>query len=247
MRKTWWMLVATALAGATLSSQARADDNARARKILEEAFNHRYHWNDNFKGFSADFALTYDGKLVKGSVKADVTKPHGGVVVECGLANVKTLVSEVVGSTVTHTRGSTFVKSFGSSAFTIASKALHGGTKIASTGHGFFKDFTVKDGNIVENHGGHGEMSTEVKVEQVVWLANSGQTCLAPYSSTIKHGDTEQSGKNLESWSEIDGIWLPTWWRLSRNEGVAPWPKARLSWKTSRSNRRVDDESDHDN
>ena len=30
-------------------------------------------------------------------------------------------------------------------------RSSHGGTKIAITGHGFFKDFTVKDGNIIPN------------------------------------------------------------------------------------------------
>ena len=69
MRKTWWMLVATALAGTTLSSQARADDNARARKILEEAFNHRYHWNANLKD-SRSILPDVRRKTVKGSVKA---------------------------------------------------------------------------------------------------------------------------------------------------------------------------------
>ncbi len=219
MRKTCWILAVAALAGTTLSTRAWADDDARAHKIMEEAFNRRYHWNESFKGFSADFALTRDGKSVKGTIKADATKPHGGVTVECDDADAKKLVSDVVGSTVTHTRGSSFAKSFGSSSFAIAGEGARGGMKIAITGHGFFKDFTVKDANIVENHGGHGEMSTEVKVQQVVWLADSGKTLPRAYSFTIKNGDSEQSGKNVESWSEIDGVWLPTWWRLTRNEG----------------------------
>ena len=101
----------------------------------------------------------------------------------------------------------------------LPARALTGEQSLPYTGHGFFKDFTVKDGNIVENHGDHGEISTEVKVQQVVWLATSGKMLPRAYSFTIKNGDSEQSGKNLESWSEIEGIWLPTWWRLSRNEG----------------------------
>ena len=46
-----------------------ADDEPRARKMMEEAFNRRYRWSENFKGFSADSALTREGKTVKGSVK----------------------------------------------------------------------------------------------------------------------------------------------------------------------------------
>ena len=72
----------------------------------------------------------------------------------------------------------------------------HGGTKIAVSGHGFFKDFTVKDGNIIENHGGHGAMSSEVKVHQVVWMADSGKTLPREYAFTIKTGDHEQIGQD---------------------------------------------------
>ncbi len=229
MRKTWLMLAAAALAGATLSARAFAEDDARARKMMEEAFNRRYHWNESFKGFSADFTLHREGKTVKGTVKADTAKAHGGVTIECDDADAKKLVGDVLGSTVTHTRGSNFAKGFGSCSFAIAGEGAHGGTKIALTGHGFFKDFTIKDGNIIENHGGHGEMSSEVKVHQVVWLADTGKVLPRAYSFTIKNGDSEQSGKNLESWSEIDHVWLPTWWRLSRNEGSTTPVESTLS------------------
>ena len=218
MIRSWWLLTAAALAGTTLSAHAFADD-ARARKVMEEAFNRRYHWNENFKGFSADFALTREGKTIKGTIKADATKLHGGVTVDCEDSYAKKLVTDVLSSTVTHTRGSSFDKGFGSCSFAIAGEGAHGGTKIALEGHAFFKDFTIKDGNIIENHGGHGEMSSEVKVHQVVWLADSGKILPRAYSFTIKNGDSEQSGKNLESWSEVDHVWLPTRWRLSRNEG----------------------------
>jgi hypothetical protein len=122
---------------------------------------------------------------------------------------------------VTHTRGSSFEKGFGSCTFAGAGTGAHGGTKIAIEGHGFFKDFTVKDGNIIENHGGHGEMSSEVHVQQIVWLAESGKTLPRAYSFTIKTGDRVQSGHNVESWREIDGVWLPVRWHLERNEGSA--------------------------
>ncbi len=221
MKRTWMMLLM--LAPVTIMSlpAARADDDARARKLMEEAFNRRYHWNDGFKGFSADFSLTREGKAVKGTIKADATKSHGGVAVECDDADVKKLVSDTVASAITHTRASSFEKAFGSCTFAIAGDGAHGGTKIAITGHGFFKDFTVKDGNIIENHGGHDAMSTEVKVEQIVWLASSGKTLPRAYAFTIKNGDKEQSGKNMEMWREVDGTWLPTRWHLVRNEGSA--------------------------
>ena len=221
MTKAWWMLAVMAIAAVASLSPARADDETRARKMMEDAFNRRYRWSESFKGFSADFTFTREGKTVKGSIKADATKPHGGVTVECADEEVKKLVSDTVASTVTHTRASNFEKAFGSCSFAIAGAGAHGGTKIDLSGHAFFKDFTVKDGNIVENHGGHGEMSSEVKVQHIVWMAESGKTLPRAYAFTIKTGDREQSGKNVESWHEIDGVWLPARMHLVRNDGGA--------------------------
>jgi Protein of unknown function (DUF3386) len=221
MTRTCFMLALMAPALVLSLSAVRADDDTRARKMMEEAFNRRYRWDDGFRGFSADFSFTREGKTVKGTVHADATKPHGGVTAECDDADVKKLVSDTVASTVTHTRASSFEKGFGSCSFAIAGDGIHGGTKIALTGHGFFKDFTVKDGNIIENHGGHDALSTEVKVQQVIWLANSGKTLPRAYAFTIKNGDHEQAGRNVENWRKIEAVWLPVRWHMIRNEGSA--------------------------
>jgi len=168
MTKPGQVMAMLGLAIGALLTPVIAQDNARARKLMEEAFSRRYRWNESLKAFSADFMLTGEGKTVKGSIKADVTKPHGGVEVTCDDEQVKKLVQNTVASTVTHTRTASFDQGFGSCGFSIARDGTHGGTKIAVSGHGFFKDFTVKDGNIVENYGDRGKMSSEVKVRQVV-------------------------------------------------------------------------------
>ena len=229
MNRICLMLALLAPASVLSLSAARADDDARARKMMQEAFNRRYRWNEGFQGFSANFSLTREGKTVKGTIHADVTKPRGGVAVECDDADAKKRVSDTIASVVTHTRGSSFESGLGSCSFSIAGEGSHGGTKIAVTGHGFFKDFTVKDGNIIENHGGHGDMASEVKVQQIVWLAENGKTIPRAYAFTIKNGDREQSGKNLEMWREVEGVWLPTRWHLVRNEGSAAAVESTLS------------------
>jgi hypothetical protein len=219
MTKACSILCTMVLAAASSLNPARAADDARARKMMEDAFNHRYRWSESFKAFSADFTLNREGKTFKGTIKADVMKPHGGVVVECDDEAAKKLVADTLGSTITHTRASRFEQGFGDCSFSIAGAGTSGGTKIALEGHGFFKDFTVKDGNIIENHGGHGAMSSEVTVNQVVWLAECGKTIPRAYSFKIKNGDREQSGKNVETWQEVDGVYLPTRFRMTRNEG----------------------------
>jgi hypothetical protein len=62
-------------------------------------------------------------------------------------------------------------------------------------------------------------MSSEVRVRQVVWMADSGKTIPREYAFSIKTGDREQSGKTTETWREVDGVWLPTYYRMTRNEG----------------------------
>jgi hypothetical protein len=222
MRFNSGLILMTGLATFALASSARAGDDTRARKLMEDAFNHRYRWAESFKGFSADFSYRSEGKTVKGTVKADVTNPHGGVVVTCDDENVKKAVQSTIASTVTHSRASKFEKAFGDSTFAIEGEGSRGGTKIKVSGHGFFKDFTVKDGNIIENHGGHGEMSSEVSVHQVVWIAESGKTLPGEYSFKIKTGDHEQTGKTSETWREVNGVWLPTSYRMTRSEGSSP-------------------------
>jgi Protein of unknown function (DUF3386) len=189
---------------------------------MEDAFSRRYRWSESLKGFSADFTLTGEGKTVKGSIKADVTKPHGVVEVTCDDEQVKKLVRDTVASTVTHTRPASFDQGFSSCRFSIAGDGTHGGTKIAVSGHGFFKDFTVKDGNIVENHGDRGNMSSEVTVRQVGWIADSSKTLPREYAFKIRTGNGEQTGQTTETRREIDGVWLPTWYRMIRNDGSMP-------------------------
>ncbi len=222
MKRLGQVMATVSLTIGAVLTPALAQDEARARKLMEEAFSRRYRWNESLKGFSADFTLTGEGKTVKGSIKADVTKPHGGVEVTCDDEQVKKLVQETVASTVTHTRTASFDQGFGSCKFSIAGDEAHGGTKIAVSGHGFFKDFTVKEGNIVENHGNRGEMSSEVKVHQVVWIADSGKTLPREYGFKINTGNGEHTGQTTETWHEIDGVWLPTWYRMIRNDGSMP-------------------------
>src|SRR5271166_1968427 len=222
MRMPGQVMAMLSLAIGALLTPALAQDDTRARKMMEEAFNRRYRWNESLKGFLADFTLTREGKTVKGSIKADVSKPHGGVEVTCDDEQVKKLVQDTVASTVTHTRAASFDQAFGSCGFSVAGDGTHGGTKIALSGHGFFKDFTVKDGNIIENHGTRGEMSSEVKVRQVIWIADSGKTLPREYAFKIRTGNGEQKGQTTETWREIDGVWLPTWYQMIRNDGSAP-------------------------
>ena len=159
---------------AVMSFTAAADDDPRARKIMEEAFNRRYRWNEAFKGFWAEF-LSPGGKDGRGHQG----RRHQAARQRRGRMRRRRCQEACERDRCEHGHShspSSFEKAFGSCSFAIAGEGAHGGTKIAITGHGFFKDFTVKEGNIIENHGGHDAMSTEVKVQQIVWLAASGKT-----------------------------------------------------------------------
>jgi len=189
-------------------------DDAKARQLLQEASGRRYRWDKDLKGFSADFALTRDGKVVKGSVTVKLTGMRGDIQVACDDDSAKRAVREVLGNTVLHTRATTFDASFGKSSFALAGPGKDGGTVIKLTGHGFFKDFTVKDGFIVQNHGGAGGFESEVNVHQVAWIAELGMTVPKESSATITTGSGEdQVTRRIhtqEDWGQVHGYWFPT-------------------------------------
>ena len=82
MRNVWITLAAIGTTVVGFFTSRGAEDDARPRKMMEEAFNHRYRWNENLRGLG-HFTLSREGKTVKGSLRADVTKPHGGVEAVC--------------------------------------------------------------------------------------------------------------------------------------------------------------------
>ena len=126
MTRSGKIMALLGLALGAVSTPVLAQDQSRWRKLMEEAFNHRYRWNESLKGFSAEFTLTNEGKTTRGSIKADLGKPHGGVKVTGDDEQVKKLVQDTVASTVTHTRAASFEQGFGSCGFSIVGEGVHG-------------------------------------------------------------------------------------------------------------------------
>ncbi len=209
--------VLACLAGSAAWAQEPAvptKDDAKARQLLQEASGRRYRWDKNLKGFIADFALTRDDKVVKGSVTVKLTGMRGDIQVTCDDDSAKRAVREVLGNTVLHTRATTFDDSFGKSSFALAGPGKAGGTVIKLTGHGFFTDFTVKDGFIVQNHGGAGGFKSEVNVHQVAWVAELGKTVPKESSATIITGSGDDAVTRKihtwEDWGAAQGYVFPT-------------------------------------
>jgi len=73
MQKPGRLLAMIGLAVRTLSTPSLTQDDARARKLIEEAFSRRYHWNEDLKGFTADFTRTSEGKTNNGSINVNIT------------------------------------------------------------------------------------------------------------------------------------------------------------------------------
>jgi len=210
-------LLLASLAGRALLAQDAATatkDDAMARQHLQQASERRYGWDKSLKGFTADFALTRDGKTCNGRVTVKLTGMRGDIEVTCDEPSANRAVQEVLGNTVLHTRAATFQESFGDSTFALGGKGVHGGTVIQLTGHRFFKDFTVKDGFIVQNHGGAGGFESEVNVHQVAWIAELGKTVPKESYATIITGSGDNAvTRNIhtwEDWAAAHGSWFPT-------------------------------------
>ena len=204
----------TVLAGGMGVPQAIGEDDAKARQLLEQASSRRYRWDTNLKGFTADFTLTREGTSVTGKVTVALTGSRGDIQVDGDDAATKRAVREVLGNTVLHTRAATFEQSFGGSSFALGEQGRQGGTVIKLSGHRFFSDFTVKDGFIIQNHGGAGGFQSEVNVHQVAWIAELGKTVPKESSATIITGDGDDKVTRTihtwEDWSPAHGNWFPT-------------------------------------
>ena len=198
MTKSWLMLAMLALAAVMSLSAARADDDARARKMMEEAFNRRYRWSEGFKGFSADFSFTREGKTVKGTIKADATKPHGGVTVECDDADVKKLVSDTVASTVTHTRAPASRRHSARARSRSPAKGATAAPRLPSRAMASSRTSRSRTATSSRITAAMARCRARSRSSRSSGWPTSGKTLPRAYAFTIKNGDREQSGKNME-------------------------------------------------
>ncbi len=217
--------VALANQAATTTNEAATTikDDPAARELFREASGRRYRWDRDLQGFSADVTLELNGKSTTGTVTVKLDTPRLDIQVTGDDPALESYVREAVGISIVHARPTNFDESFAKTTFALAGPGRHGGTVITMTGHPVFRDFTVKDGFIVQNHTGAPGFETEVNVEQVAWIAELGKTVPKELLAKIVTGEGASKvtrwRHNREDWSQVDGYWFPTRYRTAITEG----------------------------
>lgn len=198
-------------------------DEPAARELFREASGRRYRWDKELKGFSANVTLEQNGKSTTGTVTVKLDSARLDIQVASDDPALEGVVRELVGVSVVHARPNNFDESYAKTTFALAGAGRHGGTVVKMTGHSIFRDFTVKDGFIVQNHTGGPGFETETNVEQVAWVAELGKTVPKELLAKIVSGEGDSKATrwrhSREDWSQVDGYWFPNHYRLAITEG----------------------------
>ena len=215
--------LANQAAPTTNEAATTTTDDPAARELFREASGRRYRWDKDLKGFSADVTLEQNGKSATGTVTVKLGSAKLDIQVASDNPALEGVVRELVGVSVVHARPNNFDESYAKTTFALAGPGRHGGTVIKMTGHSIFKDFTVKDGFIVQNHTGGPGFETEVNVEQVAWVAELGKTVPKELLAKIVSGEGDSKvtrwRHSREDWTQVDGYWFPNHYRLTITEG----------------------------
>ena len=93
---------------------------ANARDLFRAAYEHRYTWDTNFPGYSADIELKQGDEVYTGhvSIKPDMTVEVSGIADEEVKQSVYTQMRDIV----THRKRSSFEQSHGKNTFTLGEK-----------------------------------------------------------------------------------------------------------------------------
>jgi Protein of unknown function (DUF3386) len=123
-------------------------EQANARDLFRAAYEHRYTWDSNFPGYSADIELkqgdeTYAGHV---AIKPDMSVEVSGIADEEVQQSVYTQLRDIV----THRKRSLFEQSHGKNSFTLGSEDSSGVLEILVQGDSMGSNYKIKGREICQ-------------------------------------------------------------------------------------------------
>ncbi|MGL5059704.1 MAG: DUF3386 domain-containing protein [Microcoleus sp.] len=123
-------------------------EQASARDLFRAAYEHRYTWDSNFPGYSADIELkqgdeTYTAHV---AIKPDMSVEVSGIADEEVQQSVYTQLRDIV----THRKRSLFEQSHGKNSFTLGSEDSSGAVEILVQGDSMGSNYKIRGREICQ-------------------------------------------------------------------------------------------------
>lgn len=185
------------------------EQQADARDLFRAAYEHRYTWDANFPGYSADIELKQGDEVYSGHgcIKGDMTVEVSGIADEEVQQSVYTQLRDIV----THRKGSNFEKSHGNNNFTAGESDGDGNLEILVQGDSMGSNYKIKNLNITQVSRVMGRMA--FVIDTYDYLETPKGSLATRYDAVFRNPQTGEIIKELEfedSFEKVGDYYLMT-------------------------------------
>lgn len=175
-----------------------AQDDPKARELLQAAFAKTARWQPDFKGFQADLRINVNGKETKGTV---TVKGPRDVTVVIDDAELQTWAQNQIGMIAVHRGPRTFQESDGKHTLTLGGEEQHPlGQRITIHGDGMGSWYRVKDNRITQINRNMPQAAFTINVEDSA--VTQDQHHLTTRYTVYYFSPKDRSLKNVDSFSD---------------------------------------------
>ncbi|NET77862.1 DUF3386 domain-containing protein [Okeania sp. SIO1F9] len=180
-----------------------------ARDLFKAAYEHRYTWDSNFPGYSADIELKQGSELYNGqiSIKPDLSVEVTGISDEEVQQSVYTQLRDVV----THRKRSSFEASHGKNSFSLGDRDETGAVEILVEGDAMGSNYKVRGREICLVSRVMGRMAFVINTHKSL---DTGEGFIAThYNAIFRNPQTNEIIRELEfedSYEKIGSYYIMT-------------------------------------
>lgn len=173
-------------------------DDLKARKLLQAAFEKTARWQSDFKGFEADLRVNVNGKETKGTV---TVKGPRDVTVAIDDAELQTWAQNQIGMIAVHRGPRNFQESDGKYALTLGGEEEHPlGQRINIHGDGMGSWYRIKNNRITQINRNMPQAAFTINVEDSAMTQD--QQHLTTRYTVYYFSPKDRSLKNVDSFSD---------------------------------------------
>ncbi|WP_293122819.1 DUF3386 domain-containing protein [Microcoleus sp. bin38.metabat.b11b12b14.051] len=175
---------------------------ANARDLFRAAYEHRYTWDANFPGYSADIELKQGDEVYTGhvSIKPDMTVEVSGIADEEVKQSVYTQMRDIV----THRKRSSFEQSHGKNTFTLGEKDSTEAVDILVQGDSMGSNYKIRGLSISQVSRVMGRMAFVIDTHKS--LETPEGSLASHYDAVFRNPQTNEIVRELEFEDTFDKI-----------------------------------------